>query len=56
MPKVAAPFSSRLAPVLKRYVDLKRALGALSHSSFGRAVAASRVCDKLAALALDPAQ
>jgi len=55
MPKVAAPFSSRLAPVLKRYVDLKRALGALSHSSFGRAVAASRVCDKLAALALDPA-
>ena len=27
MPRVAAVFSSRLAPVLKRYVDLKRALG-----------------------------
>lgn len=27
MPGVAAVFSSRLAPVLKRYVDLKRALG-----------------------------
>lgn len=27
MPRVAAPFSSRLAPVLKRYVDLKRGLG-----------------------------